>query len=59
MNNKKYNDRMLREMIKSGKITTEEKIYKGKKYQMMNCGGKYLSIGVCVDNSDSLIKDEK
>lgn len=51
MNNKRYNDRMLREMIKSAKITTEEKIYKGKRYQMLNCGGKYFNIGVCLDNN--------
>lgn len=49
----------IKDLIKRGKISTEEKIYKGKKYQMINAGGKYLSIGVCVDNSDSLIKDEK
>lgn len=48
----------IKELIKHGKITTEEKIYKGKKYQMINCGGKYLNIGVCVDDSVSLIKDE-
>lgn len=42
----------IKDLIKRGKISTEEKIYKGKKYQMINCGGKYLSIGVCVDNNE-------
>ena len=49
----------IKDLIKRGKISTEEKIYKGKKYQMINCGGKCLSIGVCVDDSKDLIKDEK
>lgn len=45
--------KMLREikyLIKRKKITTEVKIYKGKKYQMIDAGGKYLSIGVCLDD---------
>lgn len=57
--NRRKMTREIKDLIKHKKITTEVKIYKGKKYQMINAGGKYLSIGVCVDNSDSLIKDEK
>lgn len=52
-NNKSYNDRLLKSMIKNGRITTQERIFKGKKYQMINCGGKYLNIGVCIDNNEA------
>lgn len=57
--NRRKMTREIKDLIKRGKISTEEKIYKGKRYQMINCGGKYLSIGVCVDDSKDLIKDEK
>ena len=48
--NRRKMTREIKDLIKRKKITTEVKIYKGKKYQMINAGGKYLGIGVCLDN---------
>lgn len=56
--NRRKMTREIKDLIKREKITTEVKIYKGKKYQMINAGGKYLSIGVCVDNNETNEKEE-
>lgn len=56
--NRRKMTREIKVLIKRKKITTEVKIYKGKKYQMINAGGKYLSIGVCVDNNETNEKEE-
>lgn len=48
--NRRKMTREIKDLIKRKKITTEVKIYKGKKYQMINAGSKYFDIGVCLDN---------
>lgn len=48
--NRRKMTREIKDLIKRKKITTEVKIYEGKKYQMINAGGKYFDIGVCLDN---------
>lgn len=57
--NKSYNGRLLKSMIKNGRIATQERIFKGKKYQMIICGGKYLNIGVCLDSNETNEKEKR